>query len=157
MKNKKTRRIVIGLIILVIVILLFRQYRKNRDKDKGTNDSSNTTTQSGGNNSSASTFTETTILKRGMNSSKASKNVIKWSQYEINQIRSKTNLPKLAEDGIFGEKTEKAFNVVLGRNTGTYREVYNRVREIGLYGLYGSNNSNSDDSWYYADGTKVTY
>lgn len=76
------------------------------------------------------TYDNNTVLKYGMNTKTANKNVVQWSQSEINKVVSKLGISKLVEDGIFGTKTKAAFQKLLGKSTGSYSDVYTKVQSL---------------------------
>lgn len=127
MKNHP-EKIIIGLVI-VVIILVYMYRRKSRIENINTSSdlpatpSSNTTTP-------VTVFDNNTVLKRGMNSSSATLNVIAYSQYELNKVATLKGFEKLSVDGAFGSKTETAFLKVLGKKTGSYAEVYNKVASL---------------------------
>lgn len=148
MKNKN-KYIIIGLIVLIIVWLVWKRRKgTTAHKTAGTTTSGSSGSlpiSSGGSTSTSSGCTNTTVLKRGTICDR-----VQWSQYKINQAASMLGIARLADDGNFGSKTESAFLKVLGKKTGTWNEVNDKVNALLHNALMSTNNG-----WTYADGTPV--
>lgn len=150
MKNKSTlKKVIIALVIIFVIYLIWKNIKGKNAQGSTTATGSNSVSSGSSSTSSASSgCTNTTVLKKG---SKCDR--VQWSQYKINAIRTILGIEKLAEDGVFGSKTEAAFQKLLGKKTGTWNEVLTKANNVGLYGLSGTQNSNDDFGWYFADGT----
>ncbi|TXI86451.1 MAG: hypothetical protein E6Q36_09360 [Chryseobacterium sp.] len=116
-------KILIAVIILVIIIVVIRKKRAKQAEETTIKTPNKAIT--GITTKPALICENTTPLKKG---SKCDR--VEWAQYEINKVASKIGIAKLAQDGIFGTKTEAAFKKLLGKTSASYAEVRNKVAEI---------------------------
>jgi hypothetical protein len=124
--NKTTRNVIIGLVVIIAGIFIFKKIKENKDKNnKDEVPPPNTKNSGGSSGSSATALTNQSVLKRGM-----SNQYVSWAQFEINKVYQQLGIEKLVQDGIFGENTEKAFQKLLGKKTGSQVEVYNKVKSM---------------------------
>ena len=126
-KDKKMNGLIFISLTAFVLYLLWKQWKKNKaarvENDvKALSDSNPTST--GTVNSKPKPITNTTVLKRG---DKADR--VQWIQYYFNLyvVPKKQGLAKLTEDGIFGEKTEKAVKEVMGKNQTSWADFKNKV------------------------------
>lgn len=123
---KKNKKAIIIIVVIIILIFVVRAIKSRLDT---ANDLETGAAQTGGGSNISTTPTtkpcdNNTILKKGSNC----KQQVQWSQYEINKVVSQLGISKLIEDGVFGSKTEAAFSKLLGKTTGSYSEVFNKVK-----------------------------
>lgn len=117
-------KILIVVILLVIIVVAIRKYRASKQENASTA-TTPIKASSGITTKPALICENTTVLKKG---SKCDR--VEWAQYEINKVASKLGIAKLAQDGIFGTKTEAAFKKLLGKSSASYAEVRDKVAEL---------------------------
>lgn len=130
--NPNTKKIVIGAVVVIVVFLIAKAIMSKRGNTKETATAGTTATASGTANivSSGTTAgcTNTTVLKKGSRCDR-----VQWSQYKINQVYGRLGISPLTEDGIFGSKTEAAFQKLLGKKTGTWTEVKSKADALKTF------------------------
>lgn len=132
-KNKKY--ILIGLGVVFIIYLIWKNRKGSNAFAKNTTPIATSSVGSSNNTSTSSGCTNTTVLKRGINCGpRMPNNRVQWSQNKINQVASILGIQTLVDDGVFGEKTETAFQKLLGKKTGSWNEVQGKVNAL-LTGL----------------------
>lgn len=124
---KVNKKYIIGGVILIVIIFIIvkvvRAKKLNSTPIASTTTSTASVTSTG--TSSAGTCSNSTILKRGTKCDR-----VQWAQYKINKVSSKLGIAKLVDDGIFGSKTEAAFQKLLGKKSGSWNEVQAKVDSI---------------------------
>lgn len=125
-----TKKIIVFAVIALVIYVIYKNVKGKVSRD--TSNVSLSTASTGystpvSNTGSTSTTTNSgctnsTVLKKG---SKCDR--VQWSQYKINQVKDVLGIAKLTEDGIFGSKTETAFQKLLGKKTGSWNEVKTKV------------------------------
>lgn len=113
------------IIILVVVLVLWIIWKNAKGRKSYTEPSDTTSTPSVA--TAPTGCTNTTVLKRG---SKCDR--VQWAQYKINTVRDILKIERLADDGVFGAKTESAFIKLLGKNSGTWNEVKAKADQLAL-------------------------
>lgn len=126
MKIQKKHKIYIGVVVaLVVAYLIYRAWKAKKENapvTPPTNFNTQTPTQTVVNNTPV-TIDNNTILKRGSRNDR-----VQWVQYYFNKyVKDKKGMVRLDDDGIFGEKTEKAVKATLGKTTTTWTEFKNHV------------------------------
>lgn len=115
-KNKKT--IIIVVVILLILVFAYFARRRSQPSNQSATGSSSTGISLPISGYTQSTCTENTALKKGMEC-----DTIKSAQNLINTYSFLYALDTLTIDGKFGPKTQAAFQKVLGKPSGTLKEL----------------------------------
>jgi|GEM_PF-6515925 len=128
--KKYGKQIIIGLVIVVVLYTIFKVWKGKKQNSLPAPSTAPVTTASytsptGSATTGASGCTNSTILKKGIECDR-----VQWSQYKINQVLKQLGIAKLADDGVFGSKTETAFQKLLGKKTGSWNEVLTKVNSI---------------------------
>ncbi|MCO5258673.1 MAG: hypothetical protein M9916_00840 [Crocinitomicaceae bacterium] len=121
MKIQKKHKIYIGVAVaLIVAYLIYRAWKAKKENVPAVQPSNFNTqapTQTVVNNTPV-TIDNNTILKRGSENDR-----VQWVQYYFNKyVKDKKGMARLDEDGVFGEKTEKAVKATLGKTSTTWTE-----------------------------------
>lgn len=130
--NPNTKKIVIGAVVVIIVFLIAKAIMSKKGNTKDTTSSTGGTATasivSAGTTTTTAGCTNTTVLKKGTRCDR-----VQWSQYKINQVYGRLGISPLTEDGIFGSKTEAAFQKLLGKKSGTWTEVKSKADALKTF------------------------
>lgn len=147
-KQKKQQRIAIGIIVGVILLALLIKYGL-RPKDTTNATSSSGSGSSGSGSSGLASLGSNTTLKRGSKGQE-----VQWVQYAYNKYRATPlGTTKLAQDGVFGPKTEAAVKSVTGSTSTTWTKFQGIV--TGSTSIASNSNpsgydNNSYGQYYYS-------
>ena len=133
--SKKT---VIIIVVAIIVIFALRAAKSKWENSGGDSNETPEIPNPSGSNSSASkppknnnptnlstNCSKTTVLKKGMTNF-----CVKSAQELINRNTSKIGISRIGVDGIFGGGTEGAMIALLGKKTGTYKEMVTKINSL---------------------------
>jgi len=137
-KQNNNTTLYIGLAVLAIGIYLLVKKKKEEQappEDKNNSNNNNSNNQGEKNKNTTQKCDEHRILKRGDNSNSWTKsdgsqcNQVRWVQDKLNakHKEGKIKLPALLiVDGIFGEKTEQAYKIAMGKKQGSWGELHRK-------------------------------